>query len=234
MAHLDFNQYSLLKKQDNTDVRINPFASLLVTRNFNKAILSLGHILHFDGNSGFQQRLTAVRKPDITNVYTHTKIWYNFYGFFFNANFNTLILNPLHKNYYNLSFGWENNGISIGTKLGSKIQEVGEVPGRLDKYSFSLSKDFGAHGAAAIQYKQDFKEIDKNRIVLSYQNNVSDRLLLKTRIDHNLDIKVFTNYKPSASWLIKSAIGSNVLDRYYSSGFLGQPVEFSINLEYNP
>lgn len=234
IGSLDFNQYSLFKKQDNTDVKINPFANLLVTRNFNKTILSLGHILHIDKNLGFEQRLTTVKKPETTNVYTHTKLWYNFNGFFVNANFNTLILNPLNKNYYGVSLGWEKDGVSIGARFGSKMQEVGEAPGRLDKYSLNLSKDFGANGAAAIQYKQDLKETGKNRLAVSYQNQVSDNLLLKTRVDEDLNIGVFANYKPSASWLVKSALGSNVMHKYNSPGFLGQPVNFSINIEYNP
>lgn len=234
LGSIDFNQYSLYNKGSAEDVKINPFANFLITRNFSKSMFSLGHILNINRNFGLQQRLTAVNKIDVTNIYTHSKLWFAQNGFFVSANFNTLILSKLHKNYYNVSLGWEQDGISIGSKFGSKMQEVGEAPGRLDKYSLNVSKDFGASGAVALQYKRDFKEEQKNGVTVCYQNKINDNLSFKTRLDNDFNIGLFTRYSPANNWVLKSALSSNLLHKYNNPGFLGQPIDFSLNIEYNP
>jgi len=234
LGRVDFNQYSMFKNKEGSDVMINPFANFLITRNFNKAIYSLGHIIHFSDRAGFQQRVTAVQKTDGSNVYVHNKVWYSMNGFYASANFNTLMFSALHKNYYNVSLGWEDNGVSVGAKFGSKIQEIGEAPARLDKFSLSMSKDFRANGKAGLQFKQDFKDQDKSRVAVVYENTVGDNLLVKTRVDKDLNIGLFARYRASNNWVIKSAFASNIMHKYQSPGFLGQPVDFSIDLEYNP
>lgn len=234
LGRVDFNQYSVYKNQGGNEVKINPYVNFLVSRNFGKLIVSLGHVLHFDRNSGFQQRVTTVNKSEMTNLYAHSKLWYNYNAFFLSAHFNTLVLSKLNKNYYNVSFGWEQNGVSVGAKFGSKIQEVGEAACRLDKYELSLSKDFAAGGAAAVQVKRDFKDTDKNKIAVCYQHQVNDNLLLKTRIDDNFNIGVFARYAPARNWLLKAALSSNMANKYSSPGFLGQPVDFGLNIEYSP
>jgi hypothetical protein len=232
--HTDFGQtFARMSFMNvNLDSWINPYFIVDTNRFLNKFFFNIGVLSVTESLGVKNMKITAHNLHNRLAVDGTTNCTMRYGNFFLNSLLTYSLFTPWITTQRDFILGADFNDFVAAVQIDHN-KKANWLTWNIDALRLLLAYNLKRNGHIGVEVNQNMDLSNNPKFSLAYQYVVNRYLLLKTKLDSDLNANMFVDYTMADGLTGQLAVRSNLTALDSTKGFLGSPVNFGLRFSLN-